>query len=310
MKKASATPKEKMLREMQETVAKASFKISEPVAWFDSRYYEVLLDKKVFMLPSVTTKLGAVSKGDFLERYRGEIGNREADSRLEEAGDRGSRIHHAIFTVLMNNGAAVFTPPWNKARMIDAETMEKLKETFGENIAYLPAQEEVVAVWRFREWMKKVSPLIIGGEMKVFSLKHRFAGALDWAFHISAGVYNFGGRSNGFVIEEDGIYVIDIKSGAEGDGHRMQVAAYAAAFEEDYKTPVAGGIIVYLNGKKAGGLETVSNRFIGKDGLKKEFDDFLHASALWDRKHTNDTPNIFTFPPVIVQDETQLPKTK
>ena len=75
--------------------------IGIPISWWDSRYYPCIApDGSEIYLPSVTTILGAVSKGDFLEKWRGDIGNREADLRMNEAGDRGSRVHHACFNVV------------------------------------------------------------------------------------------------------------------------------------------------------------------------------------------------------------------
>jgi hypothetical protein len=300
--------REVQVQQVLQAIEKAPFKISEPVQWFDDRFYQIEMNNKQYMLPSVTTKLSAASKGDFLERRRGEIGNREADIRLGEAADRGSRIHHAIY-IMMNGGAVVFVAPWNKAQAIAPEQLEAVKERYGENICYLPAQEEVVAVYRFREWMKIMRPLIIGGELKVFSLKHNYAGALDWALHIEAGFYSLGGR-NQLQIDESGVYILDIKSGVEMDTHGMQLGAYTQGFEESYKMPVAGGIALYLNGKKPGGVEMINSRLTIRTGLEKEFQDFLHCSALWDRKHEKMIPYVFKFPPIITMEEDQPTKTK
>ena len=273
--------------------------IGIPISWWDSRYYPCIApDGSEIYLPSVTTILGAVSKGDFLEKWRGDIGNREADLRMNEAGDRGSRVHHACFNVV-HGGCAVFYPPWNKdLPKADQEMIAELEKKHKGMIAYLPTQEEVVAVWRFKEWWKTLSPLMIGGDLKVASFEYGYAGALDYAIYLKKGVYR---PKPGFIIqaEVDGTYIVDVKSGMKSNSHRMQVAAYAKAYEELNQQEVAGGLIFYSNGKKAGGVETAETVFISKPQIKSEFDDFLSVLKIWQREHKNDAPVKFKFPSII-----------
>lgn len=53
-----------------------------------ARYYDI--NGKLY--PSVTTVLSIIRK-PFLERWRGELGNEEADRLRDEAGDLGSMVH-------------------------------------------------------------------------------------------------------------------------------------------------------------------------------------------------------------------------
>ena len=78
------------------------------VSYFDEHWYRFETNSGVIFLPSVTTKLGVVNKS-FLARWRGDIGNREADMRLFEGQERGSRLHRA-FETFCKGGTVVFNP--------------------------------------------------------------------------------------------------------------------------------------------------------------------------------------------------------
>jgi hypothetical protein len=54
-----------------------------------ARYYRV----GELLLPSITTIIGTVLRKPWLERWRGELGNQEADRILEEAARHGSEQH-------------------------------------------------------------------------------------------------------------------------------------------------------------------------------------------------------------------------
>ena len=280
---------------------KMILKIGEPILWFDQRYYPFYNDKQQIerWLPSVTTKLGIISKGDFLDRRRGDIGNREADIRLQEAGDRGSRIHAAC-AIGMNGGAVAIDPPWNKAKAISEQDMKKLKKKYKGNIALLQSQEEMVAVWRFREWLKLFDKnlFVVGNEVRVCSILDNYAGSLDWIFRLKKGLYQISSKMSINIIN-DGLFILDLKSGMESDSHKMQVAAYVEGYEKTYQEKVDGGFIFYMNPKRAGGLEETKTVFMNHSDISRHYQDFLHVSVIWERNNAGQQPKIFEYPSVI-----------
>jgi len=275
--------------------SKISNPIVKPITWFDQRFYAYNNGKEIIWLPSVTTKLGIVAKDEWLERRRGDLGNREYDLRLQEAADRGSRVHHAC-NILINGGAVAYINEWNKAQTIDEATITKLKRKYKNNLAILQSQEEQVAVWRFKQWIEKNKPKIIGYEIIVYSLQHNYAGTIDWLF-----------RFDDNSVDKKGLWIVDLKTGIESDTHRMQLAAYTIAYEETYGEKISGSMIIYLNGKKAGGLEKVNEIVITREEIEKDFSDFLAVSKLWDRKYANLKPVVFEFPAIITMDNDNKP---
>jgi CRISPR/Cas system-associated exonuclease Cas4 (RecB family) len=124
---------------------------------------------------------------------------------------------------------------------------------------------------------------------------------LDYAIFLKQGVYKL---KSGFILQADkeGTYIIDLKSGSKSGIHRMQVSAYAAAYEEMTQEKIAGGLIVYTNGKKAGGAEQVETIFMDRARLVAEFEDFKHVLSIWNREHANDSPVRFKFPSIITME--------
>ena len=64
-----------------------------------ARHYEI--DGKLY--PSVTTILSIIRK-PYLERWRGEIGNEDADFIMEEAGGLGSEVHRIADNIAQGRG--------------------------------------------------------------------------------------------------------------------------------------------------------------------------------------------------------------
>lgn len=109
-----------------------------------TRHYEI--DGKLY--PSVTTVLSIIRKPQ-LERWRGEIGNENADFIMEEAGELGSEVHRIAEAVSRNISWKTDDP--------DIHTMGRaLNEWFCENV------EKVYATEHF-----------------VFNSLYRYAGRLD-----------------------------------------------------------------------------------------------------------------------------------
>ncbi|MCL6611205.1 MAG: PD-(D/E)XK nuclease family protein [Peptococcaceae bacterium] len=98
--------------------------------------------------PSVTTVLGII-RHPYLERWRGRLGNEEADRVLAEAGDIGSRVHDACEAI--NTG----------------------REWYAQD-----AQTEAM-VLAYQNWFKATVKRIVLAETPVVCRTYRYAGRLD-----------------------------------------------------------------------------------------------------------------------------------
>ena len=70
--------------------------------------------------PSVTTIVGAILRKPFLEKWRGDVGNREADRRRDEAGEHGKNVHRACGLVMQGVVAIPFDLPPLHEEQVDA----------------------------------------------------------------------------------------------------------------------------------------------------------------------------------------------
>jgi len=109
-----------------------------------ARYYDI--DGTLY--PSVTTVLSIIRK-PYLERWRGEIGNEDADFIMEEAGGLGSEVHRIADNIAQGRG-------WN------ADNVDILK------------MGQAIAGW-FADNVKEV----IASEQFVFNSLYQYAGRLD-----------------------------------------------------------------------------------------------------------------------------------
>lgn len=282
--------------------------LSEPTEWFDDRFYPVLDTKGLVVdwFVSVTTALNASPK-EYYVRWRGDIGNREADRRMMEAADRGSRVHHAC-ELYLKGGAIAYQPPWNKKQNFSEQEMKKLRRDYHDSLIVLTSQDEAVDVWRFQQWFNIVKPKIVGTEVIVYNMEYRYAGRIDCIFDIPEGNYAISGAKPVNLLA--GRYIIDLKTGSESDDHPMQLAAYykAGSHQEGFGK-IAGAMIIYLNAKTKTGIPGVSTQVLYPDELDNEFNDFLYVKKVWERKHLKDLPVIFSFPRLLTRIQEE-PKKK
>lgn len=109
------------------------------------RYYRIE-DK---LLPSVTTVLGVIRR-PYLERWRGELGNVEADRVLNEAGTLGTNIHDICQAINLRQ-------PW--------EAPDKATEAMAR---------------AYEAWYNQTVKTVIAVEKVVVSTKYGYAGRLDF----------------------------------------------------------------------------------------------------------------------------------
>jgi excisionase family DNA binding protein len=259
------------------------------VEWYDDRYYhlqtEVDGQPVDEYLPSVTTYLEAAPK-PYLTRWRGDIGNREADRIMREAADRGSRVHHACYTIT-GGGYVVLDDP-KHPRYTPAEL-----SAMGENTFVLRDQVEYHMAWKWAEWLRRVRPKVLLSEATVYSLKHFFAGTMDNKLLIDGGVYDVNGSKPVFM---EGTYVHDLKTGKSiSDDFWMQLSAYVIGAEEG-GDKIDGAIITHLNAQTKAGIPGLSTYVRTREELAKDFEDFQAVQKVWRRSNENMKPKIFSLP--------------
>jgi hypothetical protein len=266
------------------------------VEWFDEHWYKIgKEDGTAEYFPSTSTKLRVVGK-PFLAKWRGDIGNREADLRMFEAGERGTRIHHSWYT--LTTGGVVIFNPWQRPNY-SPEDIAKLQDENCGNVAVIQYQDEMLDVWKLQRWVEIVKPKFLGAEMTVYSLKNREAGTLDNLMEIAEGEYQINGKTP--VKLAGGVYVLDLKSGhSVDDDAYMQTADYGYMVEEmDADKKIAGTIILHSGSALKTGIEGLATLVHNREEMDKDYQDFRHAAALWERKNATAKPKVFEFPALL-----------
>lgn len=264
------------------------------VEWFNDHYYKVIHENQVRYIPSVTTKLGIVDK-PALARWRGDLGNREADMRLYEAAQKGTRIHWAYETAL--KGGAVVYDPW-KAPVYTSEGLEELRKEHGE-IAVLRTQEEMWAICKLAEQFKRLNPKVLGVEERVVDLEMNDAGTIDNILGINAGDYFVGGSKA--IHLSGGIYINDLKTGSYVDeGVWYQLAPYGVMWEKKYGQKIAGALVSHTAASTKTGIAGFRTMVRTREELfEKDYKYYRHAAALWEAKHGLEHPDVYEFPSLI-----------
>lgn len=291
--------------------------IENVVGWFDDRFYKctltkkeidqiikranainpkfeyTVLDKTIF-LPSSTTILGSAPK-EWLARWRGQVGNWEADRIMNEAMNKGSRIHSA-FAELLNGTVILFNNP--KAPAYTKEQISAIETESKKGVMIVQEQQEMLEVWRLKKFFDIVKPKIIGTEVSIYSAVYGYAGTLDHLWYIEAGKYDLGDKVF-FEVEKSGNYILDIKTGGEDDvNYPEQLASYYNAVEETGNIKIEGAIILYSNSKTKKGIEGFKTDQLNLNDLKYHFDGFLWQYNIWLKK-ANKSPQVFDLPSLL-----------
>lgn len=287
------------------------------IGWWDDRFYKckltqkeidgivkrakevnpnfeyTIVDKNIF-LPSSTTILGSAPK-EWLARWRGQVGNWEADRIMNEAMNKGSRVHSAFAeylngtVIILNNPKA---PAYTKEQITAIETESK------KGVMVLQDQQEMLELWRLDKFFNILKPKVIGTEMSVYSAVYGYAGTLDHLWYIEAGKYDLGDKVT-FEIEKSGNYVLDIKTGGEdGNNYPEQLASYYNAVEETGEMKVDGAIILYSNAQTKKGIEGFKATQISVSELQYHFKGFIWQYNIWLKK-ANKSPQVFDLPSLI-----------
>ena len=264
------------------------------IQWFDDHWYKIeVLEEEPQYLPSVTTILG-VSPKPFLARWRGDIGNREADNRLWEASEKGTRIHVACYTYC-DDGVVIYNP-FGYPNFSDEQILE-FKRQHNEKVIILHNQDEMWQIWKFQKFLEVAGPVVCEKEMIVYSIEKEFAGTLDYVMGFIEGDYQISGKKP--LSLETGKYVVDLKSGNVIDeAYHYQTAAYQYAYEKMTGEKAKGRLIVHTNAKTKTGIEGLNVIYRGNDTYEEDLDTFWHLQAIW-RRTSARHPKIFEFPTLL-----------
>jgi hypothetical protein len=279
------------------------------IRWFDNRYYEALtLDNRSLMLPSVTTIQDESIRDKGTEMFRERVGSVEANRVLNEKGLEGDHIHHAA-SIVDEGGLVMFEHPADKNP--DPELKEsnmllrRQADAHGVKHVTLYDQREMQCVNRWSAWCDVMNVRWEMSEYVVWSLEYRYAGRADRLGWFEAGDYKFeptipGKRAVVVTIPVTGLYIVDIKSGAEKRKHLSQTAAYRFAHMECQPSQeVKGTIVVYLDAAITSGLDGTKTIVRVGDEAYDDFTAFREILTVWKRNHPNDEPEMRLFTPVI-----------
>jgi hypothetical protein len=261
-------------------------------SWFDDHWYKVTKNGKDHFIASVTTILDVEAK-PFLARWRGDIGNREAEFRIYEARMKGKRIHHALHAYLL--GGIVLYNPWENPIYSNTE-IEEMKQSVNGVIEVLRDQDEMLHVWKLQRFFEIVNPRVIGSEKTVYSIEKDIAGTLDIAMEVEAGTYPVNG-SKGLIIPRTGIYIADLKTGGTvTDGVFRQIAPYAYAYEEMELGKPEGALVLHTGSSVRSGIPGFAVKICMREDLPSYLEDYFHLAAIWKRNNPHSGPEVFQFP--------------
>lgn len=290
------------------------------IEWFDDHWYKIehsgvtnsgKPQTETIYLPSVTTILGVTAK-PFLAHWRGDIGNREADLRMAEGAERGTRLHNA-WSIYCQGGAVIYNPHLRPNYTF--EQIDDLRTQYADRVAILPTQDEMYQMTKLEALFKALKPTHILTESVMFSIKNGRAGTCDNFIALEAGEYQING--NGAVKLEKGLYVADLKTGKVVDDDAfMQISDYGFMLEEmaalgvDWAAEliskygkVQGGMIIHTSAKTRSGIEGLATLVRSREQLIQDQEDMNRIHAIWKRKNSGAKPDVFEFPSLIVRKE-------
>jgi hypothetical protein len=249
--------------------------------FFDNRWYPINGE----WYKSVTT-VTKIYPNPGLVQAIGRLGNEEMELRMEEGGERGSKVHDAL-----QNNAIV------KREFYDDEEWLMIV-----NANLLNAQYK---------------PQLLMNEHVVYSTKHRYAGRLDRIVKIDEDLWGFGRPT---------IHLIDFKTGKViGTEAWLQLAALKQATEERYNLIIdLWGINDLRRGKYRCIADRTDVKDRSKNILNKiegitathqaiteayteDFDIFLALCKVWDYDHAGQKPKRFPVFPVPAEIDLSIP---
>ena len=273
------------------------------IDWFDDHWYRIryLDERKVEIeeyFASVTTKLGALAKPHLI-RWYGDVGTREAQRKMREAGDRGTRIHWAWYTWTLG-GAVVYQDKRNPAYTNDE--MTELYATYKGKIWVLENQDEHYDFLKLVQMFNILKPDIVESEKKVYNVEHKEAGTADNIFSLKEGKYEISGSTP--LKLPGGLYVGDLKTGAQiSQEHKMQIAAYVICLESMGYDRFQGALIYHTQSTIKSGVQGLKVIYISREELEQLYADYRDISRVWERQGLGKKPIIRQMPCLVVRED-------
>lgn len=200
--------------------------------------------------PSVTWKAGCYPKGIGYFKWLAEHGWDESQAIMREAGEKGSRVHHAVEMLLLGN---------------EVNMDDELPNNDGD-MAQITL-DEYECIMSFVDWFNDLKQKghtleIIAIETTVFNEKHMYAGTIDLLCKI------------------DGVLtIIDFKTGQYiWVSHEIQLSAYKQTFPDGEQPEKMA--ILQLGYRK-------NKRKWKYTEIEDKFDLYLVADRIWQEEHGN-----------------------
>lgn len=227
----------------------------------DERFYE----KGGKFYPSVSYILRAYPKSIGFYKWLASKGWDEAERIKEEAGDRGSKVHNAIYDLLKGKPIKYTDKYWNET----TKDFEMLTD------------REWECLIAFQNFWEDKKPQMIASEIVCYSEKYLYAGTID------------------FIGIVDGkVMLIDWKTGSKiYPDQFLQVAAYWQAENEKGKFKPAETAVLRLGTKHTRGYEPLKKMDLKKN--KEAFRTFLAVKKVWEFEHPKAKPDIKEIPETI-----------
>jgi hypothetical protein len=223
------------------------------IQFIDSRYYQF----KDEWFPGISTILDVVSKGSQYDKWLMMNGG-NAQVLAREAMNQGSHVHEAIQ---------------------DLCTGKEI--SFGEIGKPNYTRNEWQLISKFIDFYTGFKPEIIAVEKVLVSKKLGFGSQIDLVVKLN-----------------NKIIVIDHKTGSVYDNGMIQVSAYIKLWNEYFgdKYPATDGAILHLESTHKG-RDSKGKSIQGKgwillpvEEVEKNFEDFKHIQAIWQRKNPSYRP--------------------
>lgn len=205
-------------------------------------------------VPSVTWVCDHYPKGRGFWMWLAKHGWSESEEIKAMAGDKGSKVHHAI-TRLVSGGTVLMG--------------DSFADGDGDMSPLTPAEYE--CLMSFVEWWNEVKPELIAAEVTVWNEKYRYAGTLDLKVRIGKTVWIIDIKTSPQVWPSFEIQVSAYKHADPSANKNTRLAILQVGYKYNKKkkwkfTPVADQFDLFLAARKIWARETA-----GVSPLQREY---------------------------------------
>lgn len=180
-------------------------------------------------VPSVTWISSFFPKNIFFYKWLASTGWDEAQAIKSAAGDKGTKVHHAVTDLLAGKEIAM------NANYLNPTTGQ------GEELTL----DEYECLMSFAEWFKLTKPEIIANELVVWNDEVGYAGTVDLVVKIG-----------------DQNWIIDLKTGQNlWTEHELQISAYKHALKLEQEPKLALLQVGYKRNKHSWKFTEVEDKF-------------------------------------------------